>query len=402
MTRRGDSLDTLARFMRLLPIALAGVVLTLAAAVAQQERPTRSDRTSGRDDSAQTDQQSQQSQQNQFEERRRAAESQDRSGQRTRGQQDQSDQSQYSDRSQRQPTDRYGRQSSDRDQYGQDRQATRGDQSRDQSGRGNQRQQLGLSFERQAQGQSGLIVSDVQQDSAAAQAGLRSGDQIVAVDGRGVSSQQQLFSFLSGQSGRPIPITVYRSGRQINLQLSPQQSQQGSGDVAWLGVFLQDSQSAQGGAQIAQIYPAGPAARAGLRPGDVIVSVNNQRIEGSSDLISTIEAEQPGSRAEVAIIRNNQQMNLPITLGSRDSFAWGGQREDQGGGQSSNNQYGQSSQYGPSGGQFDHFANLPPFAMQLEHERRMYEQHQRIETEIAKLQDEVRQLREAIQQQQRR
>jgi hypothetical protein len=108
-------------------------------------------------------------------------------------------------------------------------------------------------------------------------------------------------------------------------------------------------------------------------------------------------------------------MNLPVTLGSRESFTWRGQSDEQGGPQSS--QYsnwsqsgGQGSQYASGGqwnqsggqsGQHDHFANLPPFAMQLEHERRLYEQNQRIETQIARLQDEVRQLREALQQQRR-
>ena len=44
----------------------------------------------------------------------------------------------------------------------------------------------------------------------------------------------------------------------------------------------------------------------------------------------------------------------------------------------------------------DDFGNIPPHAMQLEHDRRMAEQHERIETELRKLQEEVRLLRAAI------
>jgi hypothetical protein len=171
---------------------------------------------------------------------------------------------------------------------------------------------------------------------------------------------------------------------------------------------------------VTQIYPAGPAARAGLRPGDVITSVDSQRVSSSSDLISAIENEQPGARVQLTVLRNNQQMNMPLTLGSRDSFMWRGQNEDQWSGQggqfagqggqgnqgqwsSQGGQWGnQGGQWSGPGGQHDHFANVPPFAMQLEHERRLYEQNQRIETQIAQLQNEVRQLRETIQQQQRR
>jgi S1-C subfamily serine protease len=113
----------------------------------------------------------------------------------------------------------------------------------------------------------------VQQGTPAAQAGLRSGDQIVSIDGRNINSPQQFFAYLSGQTGRQVPVVILRNGRQYTIQLAPDQ---GEGDVAWLGVFLQDSQGTQEGAQVTQVYPAGPAARAGLRPGDIISAVEGR------------------------------------------------------------------------------------------------------------------------------
>jgi len=219
----------------------------------------------------------------------------------------------------------------------------------------------------------------------------------------------------------------YRGQQSSNARGQTSRDQSGrSGqqeDVAWLGVFLSESDRNQGnqaGATVTQVYPAGPAARAGLRPGDIITAVDGQSVSSSNDLISVIEQHQPGTRAQLTVSRNNQQVNMPLTLGSRESFMWRGQSEDQwsgqhGGGQfaSQGGQYGNqgqwtnqggqwSNQSGGQSGQHDHFSNVPPFAMQLEHERRLYEQNQRIETQIAQLQNEVRQLREAIQQQQRR
>jgi membrane-associated protease RseP (regulator of RpoE activity) len=160
-------------------------------------------------------------------------------------------------------------------------------------------------------------------------------------------------------------------------------------------VYLSQRQTAQGGAQVTQVYPAGPAARAGLRAGDIISSVNGQEVSDGSELIRVIEQQEPGSRAQLTILRNNQQMELPLTLGSRQSFTWSG-------GEQFSGQQGQyaSSQSGQSGEE-DYWGNVPPFAMQLEHERRMYEQHQRIETQISKLQEEIAQLRQLIQQQRR-
>jgi hypothetical protein len=189
--------------------------------------------------------------------------------------------------------------------------------------------------------------------------------------------------------------------RQTDRQSGDRQGDRGSSrGNAWLGVYLSEDQNQQNGAQVTHIYPAGPAARAGLRPGDVITAVNGQRIRSSSDLMSAIEQEQAGSRTQLTVTRNNQPMNVAVILGDRDAFVFRGQGDGWGGqpwgGQPWSGQSGQSGHSGQAS-QFDPYANMPPFAMQLEHERRMYEQHQRIEEQIAKLHEEVRQLREMLQ-----
>jgi C-terminal processing protease CtpA/Prc len=419
MKDKSDGLHISARSLMLAMAVVTSALLTLTSARAQQDR---TDQLPRRDAAARNDQ-ALNDQSTQFEQRRQSdnpnAQATDRANQeraaRSRGQQpDAPDRSQRQPATDRQSTARAPTQDQPDQRARGDQSRDQGTQSRDQSSRGSLRQRLGVTFEEQRQGQGGLSVSQVQQGTPAAQAGLRAGDQIVSIDGRNISSQQQFFAYLGGQYGRQIPVVINRNGQQYTIQLAPEP---GGGDVAWLGVFLQDSEGNQDGAQVTQVYPAGPAARAGLRAGDIITAVDGQRIGGSADLIGTIEELQPGARAQLAISRNNQQVNVPVVLGSRESFAfrgqgedqwsgpWGGQRGSQWGGpyaagghadrgQAGGGQYGAGGQYD----QNDHFANLPPFAMQLEHERRTYEQHQRIETEIAKLQDEVRQLREAIQQ----
>src|SRR5205085_305596 len=84
-------------------------------------------------------------------------------------------------------------------------------------------------------------------------------------------------------------------------QSSRDQSGRQQEDTAWLGVFLSENDRNQGnqqGAMVTQIYPAGPAARAGLRPGDLITSVDGQRVSSSNELISAIEQQQPGARVQ--------------------------------------------------------------------------------------------------------
>jgi C-terminal processing protease CtpA/Prc len=376
--------------------------LSLLAAAAQQEQP-KSDKTSARGQTGQNlDQASQQAEQ-----QRRAREEAARQQQPQRRDQptqpSRQDQTRDQQSRDQQARDQQARDQQARDQRGQAdlSSANQREPRREQAERASFRQRLGLNFgQQQGRGQSGLTIQDVQQGTLAARAGFRAGDQIVSIDGRNVTGPSQLFAYLSGQYGRRVPVVISRGGQQYTIQLTPEQS----GDVAWLGVYLQDSSDNQNqsGAAITQIYPAGPAARAGLRTGDLITAVDAQQVQGASELIGVIEEQEPGSRVEIAVSRNNQQVKLPVVLGSRDSFVYrgqgyGGQEDDQWSDQSGG-QYARGRSGDGEYGENDHFSNLPPFAMQLEHERRMYEQNQRIETEIAKLQDEVRQLREAVQQ----
>jgi membrane-associated protease RseP (regulator of RpoE activity) len=158
-------------------------------------------------------------------------------------------------------------------------------------------------------------------------------------------------------------------------------------DAAWLGVFLNE-RATERGASVSHVYPSGPASRAGLQSGDVIQQINGQQVTSGKDLIDALDQMHPGDKAEISVLRDNEPTKLTATLGSRDSFVYRSSNMDRFSGR------------GWQGGQSDEnedLYNIPLHAMELEHNRRMAEQHQRIETEIAKLRDEVRMLREALQ-----
>jgi len=155
-------------------------------------------------------------------------------------------------------------------------------------------------------------------------------------------------------------------------------------DVAWLGIFLSQRDNERG-ATVAQVYPAGPAARAGLESGDVIQQINGQAVANGSELVGVLEQLHPGDKAELTVLRNNEPTKLTARLGSRNSFTSSDQQMHRFGGQ--------GGQYGENEDSY----NFPLHAMELEHNRRNAEQHQRIENEIAQLREEIRQLRETLQ-----
>lgn len=242
------------------------------------------------------------------------------------------------------------------------------------------RRNPGLGIQFGEQGQNALAITKIEADSNAARAGFQVGDRIVSVNGRNLANPRQFMAFVSGQSGRAIPVIIERGGQRYTIQLQPSQL---SNNGPWLGVYLQDNEENQTGARIVSVYPSGPAARAGLRSGDVIQQVNGKEVASTPDLIAMIDELDPRSRVEFVVQRGDQQATIPMVLGTRESFVGFTQRSEGG---------------GDNNDETDEYSDIPPHAMQLEHDRRMAEQHQRIETELRKLQEEIRQLRELVEQ----
>jgi serine protease Do len=96
----------------------------------------------------------------------------------------------------------------------------------------------------------------------------------------------------------------------------------------WIGVSIQpldaDIASSLGleearGALVASVTPDGPAARAGLQQGDVILTFNGQQIQNSRDLTQRVGATAIGQNSRVEILRNGRRQTLTLRLGERPS-----------------------------------------------------------------------------------
>jgi serine protease Do len=86
-------------------------------------------------------------------------------------------------------------------------------------------------------------------------------------------------------------------------------------DMAWLGV-THDPQSAHS-ARIRRVAPNSPAARAGLQPGDIILSIDDVEISSFDRLQNEIRARTPGDRIRVQVRRNDGVLPLQVQLGGR-------------------------------------------------------------------------------------
>jgi putative serine protease PepD len=87
---------------------------------------------------------------------------------------------------------------------------------------------------------------------------------------------------------------------------------------AYLGLqSTPHSPSTLSGAEVQSVVPDAPAAKAGVRAGDVITRVDNQPVREPSDVSSAIADNKPGDRVTIQVERNGSIVNLSATLGTR-------------------------------------------------------------------------------------
>lgn len=81
---------------------------------------------------------------------------------------------------------------------------------------------------------------------------------------------------------------------------------------AYLGVTVAPAEG--GGAVIGEVVPDGPAAAAGLRPGDIVVRVGERQITDSNDLVSAVRTSEVGARLEIEYLRGGVTRVTEVTL----------------------------------------------------------------------------------------
>ena len=95
----------------------------------------------------------------------------------------------------------------------------------------------------------------------------------------------------------------------------------------WLGVGITnvDRTAVEGfgldermGAVVSSVTPGAPADRANIRPGDVIIEYNGERVESTEDLIQQVTRTRPGAEVSVTVMRDSAPMTLNVTIEELD------------------------------------------------------------------------------------
>jgi putative serine protease PepD len=163
---------------------------------------------------------------------------------------------------------------------------------------------------REIQAPNGFTISGVIQTDAAINPG-NSGGPLLDEGGRVIGINSQIATNGSDSNsgvGFAVPIDTVK-------QVVPQLKSDGKIDRAWLGVSSSDA-APRDGAIVQQVTGA-PAQKAGLRPGDVILSFDGTTITTASDLGQAVNRRKPGDTVKVEVQRDGSRETLSVTLGTR-------------------------------------------------------------------------------------
>lgn len=145
-----------------------------------------------------------------------------------------------------------------------------------------------------------------------------SGGPLFNLNGEVIGINAQIYSRSGGYQGLSFAIPI-----DVAMHIQQQLVSQGKVSRGRLGLGVQPLNQALAqsfglqtpdGALVSQVEPAGPAAKAGIQAGDVIVRFNNQPIVSANDLPPLVANTPPGSRASLQVWRNKQLKTVTLKV----------------------------------------------------------------------------------------
>jgi serine protease Do len=201
----------------------------------------------------------------------------------------------------------------------------------------------------------GVLVNGVVEDSPAEKAGIEEGDVIISLDNKKIGSIDKLTSLVRKTSpGTEVEIKAIRDGEEKDFQMTIGESSS-SGlynlnpeklkieknmiePFKWnfqsglkLGVAIQDLTEQLGdyfgvkkgeGALVTEVVKGSPAEKAGLKAGDVIVDVDNQKITGSDDVRQAISEKEKGDKVNLQVMRDKRLKDFSVTLTETEEYSF--------------------------------------------------------------------------------
>lgn len=176
----------------------------------------------------------------------------------------------------------------------------------------------------------GALIADLDPEGPAAQGGLQAGDVILEVNGEEVDRSSTLPRLIGRVApGSDVELTLMRDGEQVTetIELGSWPDAQGveqassSNNQMRLGVAVAEVDEATrerlnipGGVEVRQVEPDSVAAQAGLRPGDILVSLDHRSVASADELMRIVEALPTDRAIPLRLYRDGRSLFVALRL----------------------------------------------------------------------------------------
>ncbi len=174
--------------------------------------------------------------------------------------------------------------------------------------------------ERDAQGLSKQFQKFIQTDAAINPG--NSGGPLVDMSGKVIGMNTAIYTQSAGSEGVGFAMPSNIVAKVYNDLISPEHKViRGS-----IGIQFQAQQSsavsrvygfANGGVLVGSIVPGGGAAKAGIKPQDILVTIEGRQIKDGDDLVADISARKVGSTVQIGYLRGSEKRTASVTIGDR-------------------------------------------------------------------------------------
>ncbi|RMG44759.1 MAG: RIP metalloprotease RseP [Acidobacteria bacterium] len=147
------------------------------------------------------------------------------------------------------------------------------------------------------------VVQALADGAPAARAGLHPGDRILRIDGKAITSIEEYQKEIAFRPGQRARYLVERDGSRLELEVEIAADPRTG--IGWDGVYPKTPIA------IREVIPGGPADRAGLRPGDLVLGVDGRALERVDDLVAAIKAS-PGRPLTLSIGRGGEVLEIAV------------------------------------------------------------------------------------------
>lgn len=162
--------------------------------------------------------------------------------------------------------------------------------------------------------------SDLIQTDAAINPG-NSGGPLVNIYGEVIGINVAIFTLSGGSEGIGFAVPINAAKKIINDLMQGKKVLYG-----WLGVIIQDMDanladyfglSDKGGILVSRVVEASPAEKAGLKPGDIIISIDNEKIKNTENLVRAILKKNIGEQVALGVVRDSKLYSAIVEIGER-------------------------------------------------------------------------------------